>query len=316
MNIIIKFLLSLFLTVLFLDSSIAQDDTAVSSPSGADTVFARQGEVELTRDELYGAISRVQPELRLRFVRDGARVDTLVKSLLRTKLIAADAAKSGFDQEAMIRSRMNSAAEKELAEAWIQNLITHAEDADYEALAREYYLAHPDDFKSMESVDVSHILIKSDTRSEEEALDIANTIRDDLRSDPSQFDSLIVAFSEDPAKDSNLGRYPSVQKGQMVEPFEEAVFSMEESGEISDPVKTSYGYHIIRMNRIMPSQPLPFDQVRQGLVLKMEEKHLSDYRVRYIQKMVEGSIELSDGAAEALVEHYFDGELPTATSAE
>jgi len=312
MNTPIKPLLPLLLTLTFFSSCFAQDGSSVDSTTDADMVFARQGDVVLTRGELYGAISRMPPELQLRFVRDGAQVDNLIGSLLRTKLIASDAKTSGYDQEMLVTNRMQLAAENELAEAWIANLILNAEDADYDALAKEYYLAHPDDFQSQKMVDASHILIKSDTRNDKEALEIASSIREDLRQDPSQFDAFIVEFSEDPAKDSNGGRYPGIQRGQMVKPFEDAVFSMEQPGEISEPVETAYGYHIIRINRVIPAQLVPYDSIKQQLMTRAKEKHLADYRVRYIKRQIEDPIELSEGAGDALVKHYFGDDLELA----
>jgi peptidyl-prolyl cis-trans isomerase C len=312
MNTPTKFLLPLFFTLVFFSPCFAQDGPSVDSTVDSEEVFARQGGVELTRGELYGSISRMPPDLQLRFVRDGAQVDNLITLLLRTKLIAAAAIESGYDQEMLVRNRMQLAAENELAEAWIANLILKAEEADYEVLAEEYYLVHPDEFQSQEMVDASHILIKSDNRNEQDALDIANSILADLRADPTQFDAFIIEFSEDPAKDSNLGRYSGILRGQMVEPFENAVFSMEQPGEISDPVKTAYGYHIIRLNRIMPAQLVPFDQIKEQLMNRSKEKYLADYRVRYIRKQITYPIELLEGAGEALVKHYFGDDLELA----
>ena len=308
----IKFFLPLLLVLTFLNPCFAQDGSSEDSTTDADMVFARQGDAALTHGELYGAISRMSPEVQLRFVRDGAKVDNLIGSLLRTKLIASDAKKSGFDQEMLVSNRMQLAAETELAEAWVANLILNAEDGDYEVLAEEYYLAHPDDFQSQKMVDASHILIKSDTRNEKEALDIANSIREDLRQDPSQFDEFIVEFSEDPAKDSNGGRYPAIQRGQMVKPFEDTVFSMEQPGEISEPIKTAYGYHIIRVNRVIPAQLVPYDSIKQQLMTRAKEKHLAEVRVRYIKKQIEDPIELSEGAGDALIKHYFGDDMELA----
>ena len=312
MNTTVKSLFPLLFALTFISPCFAQDGSSVDSTTDADMVFARQGDVVLTHGELYGAISRMPPEIQLRFVRDGAKVDNLIGSLLRTKLIASDAKKSGFDQEMLVSNRMQLAAETELAEAWVANLILTAEDGDYEALAKEYYLAHPDDFQSQKMVDASHILIKSDTRNDKEALEIAGSIREDLRQDPSQFDAFIVEFSEDPAKDSNGGRYPGIQRGQMVKPFEDAVFSMEQHGEISEPVETAYGYHIIRINRVIPAQLVPYDSIKQQLMTRAKEKHLADYRVRYIKRRIEDPIELSEGAGDALVKHYFGDDLELA----
>lgn len=282
-------------------------------PSGKDDlVFATQGEAVLTQDELDAAFMGIPYEHRLLFIRDGAKVEALVKSLLRNKLIAADAKRSGFDQNPMMLKRLQLAAEKELAEAWVVDLLDNAPEADYEAMAREHYLANPDDYMTPDAIDVSHILIQSESRSDQEALEIASQLREDLRDDPASFDEFVVEFSDDPAKQTNGGRYPRVQRGQMVKPFEDAAFSLGEVGAISEPVKTAYGYHIIRLNRAFPPALVPFDQIREQLMQQAKEQHLADVRRRYIREQVAEPIDIADGALEAMVKRYFGEELELA----
>lgn len=312
MNIIYKRFYIFFMLLLALTPLLAQESAEPAVPGESTKVFARQGGVVLTQDELDAAFLRIPPEFRLRFIRDGARVDELVKSLLRTKLIAADAARSGFDQEPLVSKRLQLAAQKELAEAWVENLLENAPEGDYEAMAREYYLAHPDDFMSPEVVDVSHILISSESRSEEKALEMVTGIHEKLLSDPSQFDTFVSELSEDPAKASNGGRYPGMQRGQMVKPFEDAAFSLQQPGDISEPVKTAYGYHIIRLNGITPAEPVPFDQIKEEATKIAKEQYLSQIRFRYIQTQIAEPIELSEGAIEAMVRRYFGDELELA----
>ena len=275
-------------------------------------VFARQGVAVLTQAELDAAFSRIPTELRLRFIRDGERVNGLVASLLRTKLIAADAARSDFEQKPLVADRMKLAAEKELAEAWVADLIENLPEVDYEALALEHYLANPDDFMSPDRVDVSHILIKSDTRSEDEALAIAVSLIEELRADPTVFDSMIEEYSEDPAKAQNGGRYPNVLREQMVKPFEDTAFALEQPGEISEPVKTAYGYHIIRLNESMPAAVIPFDRIKEQVIAMAKEQYAAEYRLRYIKNQVAEPIEISEEAVETMARRYFGDDLELA----
>lgn len=283
----------------------AQEESSESGPDVSNEVFARQGVAVLTQAELDAAFSRIPVELRLRFIRDGERVNGLVASLLRTKLIAADAARSDFGQNPLVADRMKLAAEKELAEAWVADLIENLPEVDYEALALEHYLANPDDFMSPDRVDVSHILIKSDTRSEDEALAIAVSLIEELRTDPTRFDSMIEEYSEDPAKAQNGGRYPNVLRDQMVKPFEDVAFALEQPGEISEPVKTAYGYHIIRLNESMPAAVIPFDRIKEQAIAMAKEQYAAEYRLRYVKNQVAEPIEISEEAVETMAKRYF-----------
>ena len=294
-----KFLFFVFLAIPFL----AEAD---------DEVFARQGDLVLTQAELDAAFSQIPPQHRLPFIRNGEQVDKLVQKLLRYKAVAYDAEKNGYSEDANAKLRMQLAAEEELAKAWLENILENAPPGDYETLAHEYYLAHPEEYQSQAAVDVSHILIKSDIRPEEEALETVTRLHSELMADPSLFDQYITDYSEDPAKVSNKGRYPRVTAGQMVEPFEKKAFSMEEIGSISEPVQTSYGYHILRLNNKIPPNLIPFENVKPNLIQKVYTDYIETYRRNYVLRISHGTIEIEDGAVEKMVKRHFGENLELA----
>lgn len=275
-------------------------------------IFARQGDQVFTQEEMDAAFSRIPEEHRLAFIRDGGRVDQLLQNLLRARQIAAAARAEGFDEQEIVAARMRLAAEKELAEAWMEHVLANAPEADFAALAEEYYLANRDEFMTEEMVDVSHILVSTENRSQDAALEIVEDLQDRLDEDPAQFDALVMEYSEDPGKATNQGRYPQMLRGQMVAPFEETAFSLEEPGQISEPVETTYGYHLIRLNREIPPQQVPFEQVKQRLEEQAKKDHLNRYRSRYIVGLNEDPIDIPEGAVEVMVKRHFGENLERA----
>lgn len=276
------------------------------------TVFAYQGEAVLSQAALDGAFSRIPEEYRLMFVRDGAKVDKLVKSLLQAEVVARDAEKSGFSQDAAVQQRVLLAARKELAEAWLDELVQRAPDADYAAMAQEDYLAHPEAYSTPATVDVTHILIGADKRSPEEAEAIALELQARLKQDPGLFDSLVQEYSDDPGKAENSGRYLHVKRGQMVKPFEDTAFALRTVGEITAPVETEYGFHLIRLDQKHEPVLQPFEQVKAQAMEKMKARYLADYRTRYLQKLLQDPIEFPAGSVEVMARRYFGENLENA----
>ena len=283
--------------------------TFIPVANSEERVFARQGDVVLTQEELDAAFARIPKEHRLPYIRDGEKVEQLVSSLLRTKQVAQAAIDSGFDDKPLVADRMALAAEKELAEAWMENVVENAPQADYKAMAYENYLAHPESFQVPERVNVSHILIQSKDRTDEEALELATQLKERLTADPALFDEFVIEYSEDPAKVNNNGTYPSVQRGQMVAPFEEVAFAMTEPGKISDPVKTDYGYHLIRLNEKIPPSTIPFEQIEERAVAEMMKFHLDKYRNTYLLVLTAKPISIPEGAVETMLKRYFGENL-------
>lgn len=282
------------------------------SPASLDEPFAIQGDAVLTQAEIDAAFSKIPSEHRLAFIRSGERVNQLVVNLLRSKLVAMEAAAVDYDEGPLVQTRMVLAAERELAEAWMAHVIENAPEGDYEAMAYENYLANPDKFMTSALVDVSHILVSSENRSNEEALELATGIRQQILDNPGQFDALVQEFSEDPAKVGNKGRYHKVKREQMVKPFEDAAFSLENPGEISEPVETGYGYHIIRLDQSYPPALMPFEDVKARAIEQAKVKYQAEYRIRYLKELSSSPIELPDGAVESMAKRHFGDDFELA----
>ena len=286
------------------------DETPESGLSDVpDGILAIQGDAVLTQAEIDVAFSKIPAQHRLQFIRNGERVNQMIGNLLRIKIVAADATAAHYDENPTVKSRMSMAAEKELAEAWMAKVKDDTPEADYATLAHEYYLANPDLYMTEEMVDVSHILVNNQDRSNEEALALASSLREQLQEDPSRFVEMVMEFSDDPSKGSNKGRFARTARGQMVKSFEEASFSMEHVGDISEPVGTSYGYHIIRLNDKFSPKPIPFEAAKEKAMEQARERHREEHRSRYLRKLLTDPIELPEGAVEAMVKRHFGENL-------
>lgn len=281
-----------------------------------DVVFAVQGEAILTQGEMDAALAGIPEAQRAAFVRDGAKMDQLVGSLMRRKLVAADAAKAGFDKDPLTADRVRLAGEKALAEAWIEDLAAKAPVADFEALAREDYLVNPDRYRGEVVIDVSHILIGLEGRTPAEAETLAISLHGWLEVNPARFDELVAEYSDDPSKGDNNGRFQDVRKGQMVPAFEKAAFAMTEPGTISGPVRSQFGYHLIRLNARGGGEVLPWEEVREQAIERARLEYGAAYRDRYLRQVTAGTIEIPEGAVERLVRRYLGDDFVPETPPE
>ena len=82
-----------------------------------------------------------------------------------------------------------------------------------------------------------------------------------FRSAGKDFSALAKQYSEDPGSAPNGGDLNYFQKGQMVGPFDQAVFSLK-VGEVSGVVETQFGFHIIKVTDKQPERTVPLDEVR------------------------------------------------------
>ena len=272
-------------------------------------ILAKRGDGVVTQTTFTARADKIPANIRHATLRNSNRLRDVINSLLLRAQLAADAREAGFDTEQIVIDRMQLAADAELAEAWVQHYVETHDDADYEQLAREYYLLHGDSMLSEPAMDVSHILISADERSEEEALELANSISRQLQQDPTQFDQLIEKYSDDPSASSNKGKFSGIKKGDMVRRFETAAFELQQ-GEISAPVKSEYGYHIIRLDAHIVAQKTSFDEVKLQLMERERNKHRERIRSDYLGSLTALNVEMTEAALEELVDRLFDEDNP------
>jgi peptidyl-prolyl cis-trans isomerase D len=136
-------------------------------------------------------------------------------------------------------------------------------EVDEDAL-REYYDNHLESYGRPEERQASHILITLDEDADQASVAAAEQKIAELRDravEGEDFATLAKAHSEDPGSadaGGNLGFFP---KGIMDPAFETAAFSLQE-GELSEPVRSSFGIHLIKLTGIKPSSVKPFEEVR------------------------------------------------------
>jgi peptidyl-prolyl cis-trans isomerase C len=285
-------------------SGVRADDSA-SDPD----ILAQRGKGVVTQEEFAARADAIPEDARFAALRNRNRLQELLNMMLLQKQLAAAAREAGFDKKEIVIDRMQLAADAELAKAWVQHYVASQPDADYEELAREYYEAHKGKILSSPKIDVSHILISTKKHSDKEAKELAASVFKQLLKSPSAFDDLVAKYSEDPSAASNKGHFKNVRKGQMVKPFEEVAFRLK-PGEISEPVKSTYGYHIIRLDKYIKPVQMTFDEVKDKLVAKEKEKFQDRIRQDYLNHFTAMNVEMTKEALEEMTKRVFGDEKP------
>jgi peptidyl-prolyl cis-trans isomerase D len=143
-----------------------------------------------------------------------------------------------------------------------------------------YYNQHRDDYRTAEQAKVSHILIKTplpgpDGKVDEKGVAAAQQRAQDLLKQlkgGTKFEDLAKKYSEDPGSAKEGGSLGWIGKGRTVPEFEKAAFSLPK-GQISDLVKSSYGFHIIRVDDRQDAHMKTLDEVKDQIepVLKQQK---------------------------------------------
>lgn len=143
---------------------------------------------------------------------------------------------------------------------------------------REAYDQNPQNFASQEEVKASHILINSaegdPQEKKDEALKKAQEITVKAKADGADFAELARTYSEGPSAPSG-GDLGFFTKGRMVPAFEKAAFSMKVN-EVSDPVLTQFGYHIIKVTDRKEGSTVSFEEVKEKLAQDLKNRMINE----------------------------------------
>jgi peptidyl-prolyl cis-trans isomerase D len=209
-------------------------DTAIVSRTAA----ARQAELEAGRREISEALVPAKPflervkveEAQVRKYYDENSTQFRTPERVRAEYVVLSAEELG---------RLEAPSESEIKAA-------------YEAKASQYRVE--------EQRRASHILLKSK--------DEAEKLLAEVRKAPARFPEAAKKHSQDPGSADRGGDLGFFGRGMMVKPFEDAVFGMKE-GEITGPVQTEFGFHVIRLVAVQAGKARPLEEVRGELTAEL-----------------------------------------------
>lgn len=242
-------------------------------------VLATVGGREVTEQDFNMLLNSLNPQQAMQFKSEEGK-NQLIQELVSQELFYLDAVKSGLDKDEVYIKEAKKMQDNILKQFAIHNLLKDIKVTEGDLL--DYYNGHKDMFKQSESVKASHILIEDEAK--------ANEIVEEINAGLS-FEDAAEKYSSCPSNASggDLGYFT---KGRMVPEFEAVAFEME-VGEISAPVKTQFGYHIIKVVDKKEEAIQPFDEVKsqlsqQLMAMKQQEAYLN--KVNELKKEYEVKI--------------------------
>jgi peptidyl-prolyl cis-trans isomerase C len=187
-----------------------------------------------------------------------------VENMILNDLLFTEAQKAGYDKDPDIEKQVADMRKRLVVQRLMREYQTPPTITDDDA--KKYYDENPNLFSSTQ-IKASHILVKDE--------ETAKRLHAELVADPSKFADIAKQESIDKtsgAKGGDLGKFG---QGRMVPEFERVAFSLK-PGQLSDPVKTQYGWHIILVTDRQEGERKPFDQVKEQIKTTLRNKRLQD----------------------------------------
>lgn len=225
----------------------------------APTVIARVGDVEVTGVDI--AIAAEQAFEQLMQLDETQRPEFLLQTVVDMTLMAEAARDRGLDDDALMQRRLAFAEAQLLQRAYVDAVVR---DATSEPALRAAYDDYVAGFESVEQRRFSHILTASKEAADKAVVQIAAG---------EDFAAVAKAVSVDPAAQTNVD-LGFLADGEMVGPLNDAGFALTAVGQVSAPVSTQFGWHILRFEERRESEPEIFEASRDRLVSELSETAL------------------------------------------
>lgn len=267
-------------------------------PSAADdnAVIVARGDAELTLFDLDARVSRIPESERIRLGEQHQTLANMMSRLLINRQLANEARELGLDKDHLVRRDLELAAEEVLATHRMNALVTIDSMPDFELLAHERYLADPQQHTVPRTINVRHILISVDdgdstnagAAEEDEdkepglddgaALAKANEVLALARQPDADFTALMKTYSDDGGSAQSGRVYTIDRPGQFVPEFEAAAEELTEPGQVTEPVRSQFGYHLIELVSRQESYVADFQSVRHNLVEAVRQDYINQVR--------------------------------------
>ncbi|HEY0917747.1 peptidylprolyl isomerase [Devosia sp.] len=272
-------------------AGLAQEAPAAPAAPGAatpavtpETVVATVGGEAITEAELGFAAEDLQQQLAQ--FPPAERRAYLLSLLIEVKLLAKAARDEQMDKTDRFARRLKYLEERELRRTYLSGLVEAGVTPEAVRAAYDAYVAG---FEPQDEVHARHILVATE--------EDAKAIKDELAAGK-PFEQLAAEKSTDPSAAQNGGDLGFFVRGMMVKPFEDAAFALTEPGQVSEPVQSQFGWHVIRLEEKRKSQPPSFEDLQQQL----QQQVLFELFEKTVDELKQGvAIDIPDAAlAEAV----------------
>ena len=235
--------------------------------------------LDLARDRMVDQALMAQESQNREYVIDAEEVNLGMK-----KWISQNGGKKAFSKGKHPVIKTEDDLRKEITSQIQFNRLLEEESTSEkisESEAKKYYDARPDLFETEVLLTASHILKMAKTeeefaRAEEQIIKIRKKIEE---GDP--FIDMIKKESDDSQNDGHLGTFG---KGRMVPPFEKAAFALK-VGEISEPVKSQFGWHLIELHDRKEPEVTSFEEVKEKIIEYLGERRKDRVFDQFLDKL-------------------------------
>ena len=244
-----------------------------------DGVAVRVGSRMITEFELNAAMSGQMSSGRK------MSKDQALERVIETVLFASEAVEMGLDRDPAIELQLRNARETILAKAYVKKIMEEKPEISEEEILA-YFRKHSSRFTRPETVRASHILFRVDSGADAEQMkqiqSLCASVKDKI-DQGEDFAALARQYSQDTGTRNKGGDLGFFDRKGKIKALSDAAFRMEK-GQVSPPLRTSVGYHLLKVTGKKPSYHPPLEAVKTEIRAELfRQKRMENLRLKKSQ---------------------------------
>lgn len=270
-----------------------------SAAAAQDAVLARNDWTTVTKSDFDAEIARIPADQQFTFLTSAERVAKTVEGILVSKTLAAQARAAKLDELPAVKAEVAAAIDKVLARHAVEKAEAELKQPDFARRAEELFKANPRKYAEKDVVHLRQVLVDVKCRTHEAARARALEARAELLQGK-PFAEVAKTYSDDPTVEQNAGDIGTFTIDGLSVDFAEALRTMK-PGDLSEPVRTNFGYHLIKYESLKKGRPYKFAEVRDSIVAEVKEDWLKEQRKLSLERITaDPKLKLNLDAIQAL----------------
>jgi peptidyl-prolyl cis-trans isomerase C len=263
-----KFLVFLFLLLPLLGCSKKQEGKVIATIDGD----------KLTLEEFNGELDKIPMNMKMLVASQSGKRDFLDRLVVK-KLLLKEAKKAKVEKEKEFQDQLADVREQMIIQSLLKKKVTTELKQTDEEL-QKFYDGHKEEFKKGQEIRTRQIIVKTEQEAKEIQARIAKG---------EDFAELAKKYSMDPSAKNTGGDIGFHPRGQLIPEFEEAAFKLTKVGQITQPVKSKFGFHLIKLEGVKEGSTVPFAEVKDFIRQKMMQEKQAEVLKKYIEDLKKGT---------------------------
>jgi len=258
-----KYLILLLLFLPLIGCAKKQEGKAIATIDGE----------KITMAEFNSELDKIPMNMKMLVASQSGKKNFLDRLIVQ-RLLLREAKKENIEKGKEFQDKLAEFKDQLIMQSLLaKKVATDAKFSDEEL--RKYYDAHKEEFKKEREIQTRQIVVKTEQEARELQAKIAKG---------EDFAELAKKYSLDPSAKINGGDIGYHPKGTLIPEYEESAFKLTKVGQVSPPVKTQLGYHIIKLEGVKAPSYVPFAEVKDFI----RQKIMQEKQTEMVQQYIDG----------------------------